>query len=155
MLSAMISVLHRMLSKLESFLPMPVLPTPNGMSGHSTAMSMALSHSSKMWLIQFLSSKSSYTSTELATYLPTDNPSALGSWLPYRVLPRHSLVWGPWTHALTAMAKLTSICVANLPHMERSTPHHTVSNPFWSPFYSTLHMWHKPAMTLTMPTLPI
>jgi len=152
MTSAMISALRRQPSALASFLGMHEQPTPNGQFGHISVMNSTLTPYSRTSQIPYPSSKSLHNDTRWATFPPVVDRSGLAQWqLPYKVLPKRSLVWGPATHASTNMATSTFVYGGNFPATPNTIHLPTTSNQ--SQFQSSyiLPMLPKPATIRCMP----
>lgn len=131
--SWMTSVLRSTPSVSASPLRAPPPPMATGGFGPTSAPNWPSTHSYKTSKIQWSSSKSTFTGTELEPLRQGSDESATAPLrMPYVQLARRSLRWGPQTHASHPKAKWISELPANSVSTRRRILHPTASSLFRS-----------------------
>jgi hypothetical protein len=111
--SSAISALQHRISPKELFLHEPAKPLPTGTNGSHTARNYPSILPFKGSKIQSLSSKSSPIGFATDTSTPLSAKSVAEPWrMPYAVLHKRSLQWGPRTHGTPPLARSTSASLA-------------------------------------------
>lgn len=142
LVSSTIGALLRQRSPPELFLNAPAPPIPTGPSGLTSAPRWPSIPFSPTLKTPLSSSKYSSTATELEPLPPVASLSSLGPWkMPYGVLAKRSLSWGPRIPASRTKAAWTSASNVSLQPTKRKTRLPNASS--LSPSKSSTGSWRQ------------